>query len=459
MLADLLKDTGKTTTQLPGGGTLNTGNQQLVSSSSSLITGRSTSTANQRGGSISRTGSSGASSDSTTGAVGSSRQDQLIEATQDNAPISVLVNKTRIIADPLANSVIVIGPKEDKDKVNLLLDRLDQKSPQAYLATVIGEITLDNNISTGVDWLQKFKSLGTNKGYASSNINQRSDIITNNNVTDMRTNEITSPFGPAKGFNLYGQISGALDTFVNLLETSSQFKVLSRPSVFALNNKKAVITSGQSIPVPSTSVTNTNSATNNNNGLVTTNIEYKDVVLKLEVIPLIDPDGVITLKIAQVNDSVIGNQIVAQNNVPIIGTEQLTTTVTVPSGNTVVLGGLITDQYKKDTAGVPFVSRIPLLGRLFKTDTRDKNRKELIIFIQPQVVNNDAEMKRESLKEDLRTKIGEDAYKTFPDEVVPTAKPVRPLSKDELARREWWISNTGKAPEAGTKPPAKLPKP
>ncbi|MEI6534588.1 MAG: secretin N-terminal domain-containing protein, partial [Verrucomicrobiaceae bacterium] len=117
VLADLLKDTSKGTTQLPGGGTLNAGNQQLVSSNNSLVTGRSTST-NQRGGTISRSGSStgGSSTSDTSGStVGTSVPDQLIEAQQDNSPISVLVNKTRVIADPLANSIIVIGPKEDKD--------------------------------------------------------------------------------------------------------------------------------------------------------------------------------------------------------------------------------------------------------------------------------------------------------------------------------------------------------
>jgi type II secretory pathway component GspD/PulD (secretin) len=347
-----------------------------------------------------------------------------VESTQDNAPVSVLINKTRVIADPLANSIIVIGPKEDKDKVDLLLDRLDNKPPQAYLSTVIGELTLDNSVNSGIDFLQKFKGLGTNQGYASSNLNSRTDIITKQNITDMRTNELTTPFGPLKGFNIYGQLSGALDTFVNMLETTSKFKVLSRPCVFALNNKKAVISSGQSIPYASSTTTNTNSATAASNGLVTATTDYKDVVLKLEVIPLIDPDGEITLKIAQVNDSLLGYATIGQNNAPIIGTEQLTTTVTVPSGNTVVLGGLIVDQYKKDTQGVPFISRIPLLGRLFKNDTRDKLRKELIIFIQPQVVNDDKMLRRMSLKEDLRSRVGGDAARIFPEVVIPVALPV-----------------------------------
>lgn len=300
-----------------------------------------------------------------------------------------MINKTRIIADPLANAIIVIGPKENQDKVDLLLDKLDRKSPQVYLATVIGQLTLSDGMQMGVDYLQKFVSTGSNSGLSSAFIAGREEIITNNNVADMRDNLITTALANAKGFNIYGQLGQSLDVFVSALETTNNFKVLSRPSVFALNNKRAVITSGQSIPVPESSLANA-SSNNNGTGNVTTTITYKDVVLKLEVIPLINPDGDVTLRVAQVNDTVVGNQIVAQNNVPIIGTEQIATTVTVPTGNTVVLGGLITETDKKDTEGIPVLSRIPGLGRLFREDVTSKERKELVIFIQPMVVNDDA---------------------------------------------------------------------
>lgn len=419
VLADLLQETTGGSTQLPGGGTLNQQQQALTTSSNSFLTGRS-GTTNARGGTFSTSSGSSASTDGTSTGV-TSRPDQLIESSEDNAPISVLINKTRIIADPLANSIIVIGPKESQDKVAMLLDKLDQKSPQVYLSTVIGKLTLGKGSQFGVDYLQKFSKIGNNSGMASSFITAREDVITGSNVSDLRDNLITSAFGPAQGLNIYGQIGDAVDVFVSALSTSNDFKVLSRPSVFALNNKKAVITSGQSIPVPSQQLTNASSTGNNNNGNVTTTIEYKDVVLKLEVIPLINPDGNVTLRIAQVNDTVVGNQVVGGNEVPIIGTEQLTTTVTVPDGNTIVIGGLITEQDKKDSEGIPGLSRIPMLGRLFREDVKSKERSELLIFIQPVVVNGEAAMRRASQDEDLRTDVGEAAYKTFPDKVVPRA--------------------------------------
>jgi type II secretion system protein D len=454
VLADLLRETTGGTTQLPGGGTLTQQNQALTTSSNQFLTGRTGT--NTRGGTF--TGATGTTSTTGTSAGVTSRPDQLIESEEDNAPISIMINKTRLIADPLANAIIVIGPKENQDKVDQLLDMLDRKSPQVYLATVIGQLTLGDGMQMGVDYLQKFTSTGSNSGVTSAFIAGREDIITNNSVANMTDNLITSAISNAKGFNVYGQIGDSLDVFVSALETTNNFKVLSRPSVFALNNKKAVITSGQSIPVPTQSLANANSNTNGT-GNVTTTIEYKDVVLKLEVIPLINPDGDVTLRVAQVNDTVIGNQVVAQNNVPIIGTEQITTTVTVPTGNTVVLGGLITETETKDTEGIPVLSRIPGVGRLFREDTTSKERKELIIFIQPFVVNDDGSMQRASLKEDLRTKVGGDAYKVFPDAVVPKATLVDPAPAKE--KRRWFnFSRKSSSPDVPVNPeesPARFP--
>jgi general secretion pathway protein D len=436
VLADLLKEAVGGTTQLPGGGTLAQQQQQLATSSNQFLTGRTATGA--RGGTFSTsTATTGATT--TTGGV-SSRPDLLVESEEDNAPISVLINKTRVIADPLANSIIVIGPKEDQDKVDMLLDKLDRKPPQVYLSTVIGQLTLGDGFQFGVDYLQKFTSTGENSGLASALIVTRDatndSIVAGQNVADMTNNLITTAIANSKGFNVYGQIGEAVDVFVSALETSSDFKVLSRPSVFAMNNKKATITSGQQIPVPTQTLTNASSQ-NTDNGNITTTIEYKDVVLKLEVIPLINPDGEVTLRIAQVNDTVVGSQIVGENSVPIIGTEQLTTTVTVPTGNTIVIGGLISEQFKTDTEGIPILGRIPGLGRLFREDITSKVRKELIIFIQPMVVDDNFAMRQASMNEDFRTKAGEHAARAFPEKLVPKAQPVEGPTTP-IVKRRWF---------------------
>jgi type II secretory pathway component GspD/PulD (secretin) len=92
--------------------------------------------------------------------------------------------------------------------------------------------------------------------------------------------------------------------------------------------------------------------------------------------------------------------------VPIINSQRLTTTVTIPSGATVVLGGLIQENIQKTDNGIPYVDNIPYLGHLFKYTTRIKNRTELLIFIQPTIVDNSLDVYRASLKEEKRSVVG-----------------------------------------------------
>ncbi len=450
-LVDLLTDTATgTTSQLPGGGTLNTGGQRpTTSSSSQLLTGRNTT--NSRGAQLATSTGSGSDTGTSTSSTSSagSRADQLIAPQEDNAPISVLVNKTRVIADPMSNTIIVMGSKEAIDRVTLLLDRLDRKPAQVYLATVIGQLTLGDGSELGVDWLTKYSKTGSSSGVTGSFFQKRSDVITNNNISDLRDNLITSAFGPAAGFNLYGQISDTVDAYVTALETTNRFKVISRPSVFALNNKKATITSGQLVPVPEQSIT---AAGNNGNGTVTTTVDFKDVVLKLEVVPLINPNGEVTLTIAQVNDNIVGTQRVEPNDIPIISTQQVITTVTVQDGHTVVLGGLISEQDKKDTGGVPGISRIPVLGSLFKNNTKSKSRSELIIFIQPHVVNDNLQLSNASNNEDIRTSIGAEAAEKFPTD----ASLLPPIGVPEK-KKNWFQRNFGERKDGSKPAPQVIP--
>jgi general secretion pathway protein D len=325
----------------------------------------------------------------------------------------------------MSNAILVMGRAEDAEKVDGLLDKLDRKPAQVYLATVIGQLTLGDDFQFGIDYLTALNRNGADTNFSGSSFVARdgtNDALflggnaTTRAIRDIRNNIITAPFGPTKGLNLYGAIGDSLEVFVTALESTNKFKVLSRPAVFTLNNKKASITSGTIIPVPGdTTVTNNN---------VITGVEYRDVVLKLEVVPLINPNGEVSLTVSQVNDTVVGSQVVNLNEIPVIGTQQLVTTVTVPSGKTIVLGGLIMDQLQKDTEGMPFLSRIPGLGNLFKENVDSKSRSELLIFIQPRVVTDDFELYNASASEDYRTTVGAEAAAMFPGVVDSKSAPL-----------------------------------
>ncbi len=447
-VVDLLQEVNTGTTQLPGGGTIQQQRQQaLATNSSQLLGGRSTT--GTRGGTVGNTAAAASSDTASTSSTSStttsststgSRADVISGPTENNAPVSVLVGKTRVVADPMSNSILIIGRKEDTDKAANLLDKLDRRPAQVYLATVIGELTLTDSVLTGIDYI--FSDRNNGNGVSASSITNRTDFLGGTGgagraINDLRSNLVTTPFGPTSGLNLYGAAGGSLGIYLNALQTNTNFKVLSRPSVFALNNKKAVISSGRKVPYPQT--TTTFGANVNNNGSITSTTQYLDVVLKLEVVPLINPDGEVSLNISQINDTVIGTQLIQPNNVPIIGTEQLVTSITVPDRNTIVLGGLISEEKNLNKKGIPVLGQIPGLGKLFRTDNNSVTRKELIVFIQPQVVAEKDSLIDTSYREDLRTTSGADAAQRFPQVVQPPkATPVEdtpPVKKKNFFQR------------------------
>jgi type II secretory pathway component GspD/PulD (secretin) len=215
------------------------------------------------------------------------------------------------------------------------------------------------------------------------------------------------------GLSLYGKIGNSLAAYVNLLSSSDDFTVLSRPSIFVKNNGIGTISSGRRIAIP------TSSNQFSGNG-VSTNIDYRDVVLKLEVIPLVNSDKEITLQIALVSDNVVGSTAIENlGDIPEIATRELLTTVTVPNNQTIVLGGLITTNDTETVTGIPLLSDIPGLGRLFSTKTKGVDREELMIFIQPSIVNSNSSLDYVQTDMDSRYDVSGPARKFSDGSVLP----------------------------------------
>jgi type II secretory pathway component GspD/PulD (secretin) len=161
------------------------------------------------------------------------------------------------------------------------------------------------------------------------------------------------------------------------------------------------------VPVPAST---TSGFTGSSSDLVTTSsISYENVLLQLSIIPVINPNHQVTLKIRQSNDSIGGSQTISGNAIPIIDTQKLDTEVTVPDKSTVVIGGLISDSTERDTSGLPLISDIPVLGYLFKDTKKSKNRTELIIMISPSVVETEGDQVVVNEAEKARTILGKEA--------------------------------------------------
>jgi general secretion pathway protein D len=359
------------------------------------------------------------------GGSSANRGDSLQEPDANSAPVSLLVGRTLLVADNITNSIIVQGPPSSVEIIEKLLDQVDVKADQVMISTVFGQLSLGKSTKTGVDWIRAFRG-GEKGGLGFSNIGGE------NNTANL-PNDLTNPatglgddaglvagnlFPNQSGLSLYGKIGNSLAGYVNLLSENNDFTILSRPSIFTANNRKGTISSGKRVAIP----TNSNSFTG---GGVSTNVEYRDVVLKLEVIPLINSEKEITLQIALVSDS-IGKDtpIEGLGNIPEINTRELLTTVTVPNNETIVLGGLITTNDKENVTGIPILSDIPGLGRLFSTKTQGIDRDELMIFIQPSIVNGSKSLNSVQTNMDNRYDVSDPA-RIFADgpELPPLVDP------------------------------------
>lgn len=361
-------------------------------------------------GSTADTTTTSTTSTSSGGSGGFSRPDQLEDPLDDTAPRSLIIGNTRLIADKRANSILVIGAPEAKERIEGILEKLDQRPRQVLLSTVIGRLSLGDGAEFGVDLLQRYTSTGE-FGVATGQRTRTGDADL---VPDPATLLNPSNFPLPVGLTIYGALSDAIDYYVKALATDNRFKILSRPSVFTSNNKKAVILSGERIAVPTSTLTNATTGSTDGSTF-RTNIEFEEVVLKLEVIPLINADKEVTLRIAQLNDSVVGTSTIDGNDIPTIGTQSINTTVTIPDGGTVFLGGLITEESTRNERGIPLISKIPLLGNLFKGVSKEESRSELIILIQPRVIESGNDLYHMTNKERERLESAQEAFE-FLDE-------------------------------------------
>lgn len=357
--------------------------------------------------------------------------DRLAEVARQSAPQSATIGSTSIIADASANSVIVYGPPESKAKAKQIIDLLDQRPKQVYLAAVIGQLRLEEGMDYGANWFAKINTSGTNNLIAGAVTAPFAGVLTNL-ITSGITNAISAFPSSLTGLTVFGTIAEGINTYAHFLETTGRFRVLSRPVVYTSNNKKASIFSGENIPVPVSSLTSVTPGTAPGASSIQANIQYQPVVLKLEVIPLINSDKEVNLVIAQRNDKVGTKVNVGGNEVPNILTQELTTTVRVPNGSTIVLGGLITDDKTTDDAGVPYINRIPVLGPLLGgRSNKTRKRSELVVMIQPIVVDTNESMERASIQEGSETELGMKA-RDLKQKLKPTPTPTPKKKKFQL---------------------------
>jgi general secretion pathway protein D len=381
----------------------------------------------------------------------------------DTTPQAVTVGNTRIIADPRTNSIIVVGSEDVKDKLFRVIAELDKRPPQVMFHVVIGELNLSDREQFGVDYIIRNAGLGmspivlsggngtggtttggtttggtttggtttggttgsTGTGGATDlvSINGTQPVLNFNNL--LNQNKIKQ-IATAGGSGLSGFVAGGntLTAIITALENTNRFRVVSRPSVFTSNLKKAIIASGQEIAVPTSIQSSVNAVSNNNAGLVTnSSVQFKRVALQLEVVPLINSDREVDLDILQKNDEVSGSTRIDNNDIPTIATRYVKTHVTVPNQATLVLGGLIKASTNRVRSGIPLLSSIPVIGYLFSNTTKERVRQELVILIRPEV--------SWTPEEDVATREKHQEFYNMPPDLEATVYPTTTRSRTD----------------------------
>lgn len=382
------------------------------------------------------------------GGSGSTIGESLSVQQVDTQTTSLQVGKSTIIADLRNNSIVVVGTQDVKDKVSMLLDELDVRQAQVMIHTVIGELRLNRNENYGLEYILKNGGVLTSAGTGGGTTDPGTGGGTNTNTSLVGFNEAgqgvlnlnnllsqqnvtriaTAGSGGLSGFVMAGN---SFDAVVRAFESNNRFRVVTRPSIFTSNAKRAVITSGEEVPVP-TQIQS--SFQNTNNGIVSnSSIQFKPIELRLEVLPLINSDRDVSLEIVQNVSERAGSTIIDNNAIPNISRRALKTYVTVPNNGTLILGGLIKESKDFTRSGIWGLSRIPLIGPIFGSTNKDKVRTELIVMMRPIV----------TFAPDDTAKLREKTFEAFaipPDlesaimpigvwDKVPKAKVVKPLPR------------------------------
>ncbi|QCI12381.1 type II secretion system protein GspD [Pseudomonas putida] len=275
----------------------------------------------------------------------------------------------RITAQKGSNQLLVRARPAQWKEIESAVKRLDTPPLQVQIETRILEVKLTGDLDLGVQWY-----LGRLAG------NSTSDTVANESGSQGALGAGGVALGSSSLF--YSFVSNNLQVALRALETRGLTQVLSAPSLVVLNNQQAQIQVGDNVPINQTTVNTSTSDT------TLSSVEYVQTGVILDVVPRINPGGLVYMDIQQQVSDADDSAVTDTQPNPRISSRAVSTQVAVQSGQTVLLGGLIKQDNSSSQTRVPWLSSIPGLGWLFGSDSKGRDRTELIVLITPKVVNN-----------------------------------------------------------------------
>ncbi|MGH7064579.1 MAG: type II secretion system secretin GspD [Stellaceae bacterium] len=314
-----------------------------------------------------------------------------------------VVRNVQVVADKDNNTILIVATPAEYAVIEAALKKLDVPQRQVLIQLTIAEVTLTDDLTFGIDWL--FRGGAPSGRGSGGNFNTSSPFNPQATPAPTTGTTATSAVGLAlqSGFNYIlnnAAFPGGVQAALHLLDTYGSTRVISNPHLSALDTQKATIKVGDRIPINQQTFVGGSTVGVGTNAITTTS-QYIDTGVLVQVTPHINAGGLVTLEVdAEVSNP--GNPAIA-GDAPPISTRSVQTLLAVPSGQTMVMGGLITENKQNSSNGLPLISRIPVLGGLFGNQDLKNNRTELVLFITPQVLESEADYQR--VIDDLRRKM------------------------------------------------------
>ncbi len=274
---------------------------------------------------------------------------------------SLVSDIVKIFYDDIINSVIILGTPEDYAIIQETIKKIDIIPRQVLIEGTIAEINMTDKMSLGLRWALTGKAFGTNIGISLNPSNTRSTA----------------------GLEIIGtDSSGNIQVLINALAADSKAKLLASPHIMVSDNREARIQVGQSVPIPTAETYGTPGIAPQRT------IQYKDIGIILKVKPQISDSGQVTLDLSQEVSTYSTIALYSNETQIILNKTDASTSLVVQDGQTIIIGGLIREDRTGSRTGIPFLTKIPVIGFLFGNSEREEIRKEMVILLTPRVIKS-----------------------------------------------------------------------
>lgn len=305
---------------------------------------------------------------------------------------STVLGDALIQIDPETRSLIIITDDATHVEIDQVIRSLDRPKPQVLINVLFIEVTHSSGFDLGIEGSYAYEHSGINQGTVSTSYG--------------------SGWGIAESFQggMWRVISDDWQVTLRALAQQGRLEVLSRPSILARNNQEAIIVVGEEIPFI------TSSRFTELGGIINT-VQYAEVGIILRVTPFITSEDMVEMIVAPEISTLTERTVPISENVnsPVIAKRSAETVVVTPNGKTVVIGGLMQNTKRSEVRKVPVLGDIPLLGMAFRRTIRDEEKKELLIFLTPYIVQDPRQLEEVSRREIGNTRL---APRAFPPDVI-----------------------------------------